>query len=183
MTIPDQPDLTNDELRELLDPYRAAYPVEYDDELARFACGCCFHREDVEAVATWKFRSDSRRLASTLKQLAKNSDFDIENLTSRAFRCHDDLAALLLVEQLTGVGKALGSAILMASDPCRYTVIDRNAVLAVQALGYLRDCPRPTTAENSLPPWDRYLAAVRDIAARTGWSLRKVDRALYKAGR
>lgn len=34
-----------------------------------------------------------------------------------AFRCNDDLGALLLIELLDGVGKALGSAILMAHDP------------------------------------------------------------------
>ena len=69
----------------------------------------------------------------------------------------------------------------MAQQPSRYTVIDVNAVRALQAVGYLRDCPRPTNRKRSLPGWDHYLAAVRDIAARTGWTLRDVDRALYCA--
>jgi hypothetical protein len=97
-----------------------------------------------------------------------NSDRDIESLTSRAFRCNDDLGALLLIRQLRGAGKAFGSAILMAQDPARYSVIDVNAVRAVQALGYLQDCPRPTSQDRTLPNWDRYLAATRDVAARTG---------------
>ena len=90
---------------------------------------------------------------------------------------------MLLVRLLDGVGKALGSAILMACEPWRYSVIDVNAVRAIQALGYLRDCPTPTNRNRSLPDWVRYLAAVRDVASRTGWTLRDVDRALYHAGR
>ncbi len=182
MTITDQPDLSNSELRALLDPYRAQYSVEYDEVLAGLERKCCFDRQDVDRVATWKFGTWPQRLKRTRNLLAKNSDRDIENLSSRAFRCNDDLGALLLVELLDGVGKALGSAILMAHDPGRYSVIDVNAVRAIQAIGYLRDCPRPTGQDSSLPPWDRYLAAVRDVAARTGWTLRNVDRALYHAG-
>jgi hypothetical protein len=83
--------------------------------------------------------------------------------------------------QLSGVGKALGSAILMARDPARHAVIDVNAAQAIQALGYLRDLPGPRGGK-SLPTWDRYLAAARDLALRTGWTLRDTDRALFTAG-
>jgi hypothetical protein len=182
VTIADQPYLSNDELRALLDPYQAQYSVKYDEVLRDLEHKCCFDREDVDRVATWKFGTWPQRLKRTRNLLAKNSDRDIEDLSGRAFRCNDDLGALLLVELLDGVGKAFGSAILMAHDPGRYSVIDVNAVRAIQAIGYLRDCPGPTGQENSLPTWVRYLAAVRDVAARTGWTLRNVDRALYQTG-
>lgn len=68
----------------------------------------------------------------------------------------------------------------MARDPARYTVIDVNAAQAIQALGYLRDLPSPLDDHN-LPTLDRYLAAARDLALRTGWTLRDTDRALFKA--
>jgi hypothetical protein len=117
-----------------------------------------------------------------VKNIVNNSDRDFENLTSRAFRSHDDLAALLLVKELSGVGKAPGNAILMARDPSCYTVIDVNATHAVQALGCLRDLPSPRDDDSSLPTWGRYLEAARDMALRTGWTLRDIDRALFKAG-
>ena len=183
MTIADQPHLSDDELHALLDAYRVLYSVEYDEVLRQLEHKTCFDREDVDLIATWKFGNWPQRLARTRNLLAKNSDRDIENLSARAFRCNDDLGALLLIELLAGVGKALGSAILMAHEPSRYTVVDVNAARAIQAIGYLRDCSRPTGREGSLPGWDHYLAAARDIAARTGWTLRDVDRALYCAGR
>ena len=183
MTIADQPPLSDEMLRALLDAYRSLYTVEYDEVLRQLERKTIFGRDDVELVATWKFGNWPQRLARTRNLLGRNSDRDIENLSARAFLCNDDLGALLLIELLGGVGKALGSAILMAQQPSRYTVIDVNAVRALQAVGYLRDCPRPTNRQRSLPGWDHYLAAVRDIAARTGWTLRDVDRALYCAGR
>jgi hypothetical protein len=183
MTIGDQPSLSNEELRSLLDPYRNKYPLGYDDRLSCLMGKDSFDREDLDRVAQWKFGRLPARLQRTRNLLANNSDRDIESLTSRAFGCNDDLGALLLVALLDGVGKALGSAILMAHDPARYSVIDVNAVRAIQAIGYLRDCPAPGERDNSLPNWDRYLAAVRDVAARTGWTLRNVDRALFMAGR
>lgn len=183
MTIADQPPLSDEMLRTFLDAYRVLYTVEYDDVLRQLQRKTCFDRDDVALVATWKFGNWPQRLARTRNLLARNSDRDIKNLSARAFRCNDDLGALLLIELLAGVGKALGSAILMADEPGRYTVIDVNAVRAIQAVGYLRDCPRPTNRERSLPGWDHYLGAARDIAARTGWTLRDVDRALYCAGR
>ena len=126
MTIADQPDLSNDGLRALLDPYRVQYGVEYDEVLRDLERKCCFDREDVDRVAVWKFSSWPQRLKRTRNLLAENSDRDIENLSSRAFRCNDDLGALLLAQLLGGVGKALGSAILMA--PIRATSVKRAYV-------------------------------------------------------
>jgi hypothetical protein len=176
------PDLDRTALQAVLDPYLAAYPPEADDALVPLRCKCCFDRGEVDTVAAWKFQTNSLQLARTAPDLAKNTDFDIEDLTSRAFRCPDDLGALLLVAELIGVGKGLGSAILTAYDPCRFTVYDYRAGLALQALGYLRDLPAPTTNDPSLP-WLRYVAAARDVATRTGWTLRNVDRALWEAGK
>ena len=183
MTIADQPRLSDDELRAFLEAYRTRYSVEYDEVLRQLEHKTRFNRDDVELVATWKFGHWPQRLVRTRNLLAKNTDHDIANLSTRAFRCNDDLGALLLIELLTGVGKSLGSAILMAHEPSRYTVIDVNAVRAIQAIGYLRDCPRPTDQDRGFSGWDHYLAAASDISARTGRTVRDVDRALYCAGR
>jgi hypothetical protein len=178
-----QPDLSNDDLRTLLTPYRDQYDVSYDHRLKDLPGMFWFDADDVDRVTYWKFSRMPHRLQRTRNLLRQNSARDFENLTAKAFRCNDELGALRLVTLLAGVGKALGSAILMASEPARYSVIDVNAVRAIQALGYLRDCPTPANRDSSLPSWERYLSAVRDVAARTGWTLREVDRALYKPGR
>src|SRR5258708_40144883 len=183
MTISMQSDLSNEELCALLTPYRNRYDDSYDEQLSDLQHKSCFYAEDVGRVADWKFGLWPQRLQRTKNLLAQNSPRDFESITSRAFRCNDDLGAMLLVRLLDGVGKALGSAILMACEPWRYSVIDVNAVRAIQALGYLRDCSVPTDQDRSLPNWERYLVAVRDVASRTGWTLRDVDRALYHAGR
>jgi hypothetical protein len=154
MTINDQPDLSDDQLRALLEPFLDAYDMKYDDQLDGLQGKQSFDHVDIDQVIRWKFGTWPARLQTTITNIAKNSDRDCENLTSRAFRSDDDLAALLLVTELSGVGKALGSAILMARDPARYTVIDVNAAQAIQALGYLRDLPSPRD-DNSLPTWDR----------------------------
>lgn len=70
----------------------------------------------------------------------------------------------------------------MARVPSRYTVIDVNAAHAIQALGYLRDLPSPRDDGGGLPAWDRIPGGARDLALRTGQTLRNIDRALFKAG-
>ena len=55
MTIADQPRLSDDELRALLDDYRTQYSVLYDEVLRQLEHKACFDREDVDVVATWKF--------------------------------------------------------------------------------------------------------------------------------
>ena len=179
--IEPQEDLSNESLSELLKPYLDRYPTASDEPLAELICKCCFSRSDVETVADWKFQGNAVQRAQARANLDKNADFVFEDLTSRAFKCTDDLAALLLVEQLTGVGKAFGSAILTAQDPCHFSVYDYRAGRALQAIGYLNDLPMPTSEGVELP-WLRFLAAVRDVSARTGWTLRNTDRALWKAG-
>jgi hypothetical protein len=180
--IPKQLDLTNDELRDLLAPYLSSYPIAIDTTLSELVGKRCFDRKDVEAIVDWKFQDNRHRRVRTRNLLSQNSDLDIEDLTSRAFRCSDDLGALLLVMELIGVGKALGSAILTAYDPSRFTVYDFRAGRAAQALGYLRDLPTPSSEGDELP-WIRFLGAVRDLAARAEWTLRNVDRALWEAGK
>ena len=73
VTIADQPDLSKDEPRASLDPYRAQYNLEYGLrlEVRQFASAPPAHPESHGA----------------------DSDRHIESLTSRAFRCNDDLGA------------------------------------------------------------------------------------------
>lgn len=109
--------------------------------------------------------------------LAREPDGHIEDLTRQAFACNDDLGAVLIVDVLRGVGAALGSSMLMASDPERYTVMDVRSLKSIPALGLLG----PRWPEASESAWSEYLGACRSLSDTVGEPLRRVDRALFKA--
>jgi hypothetical protein len=138
-----------------------AHRSDYDDAVdEEFLDGlyerCCLSLNQLERIAEWKFQSDPRRLTRTRNLLKQNSDFEIQDLTSRACRCSDELGALLLVKMLKGLGKAFGSAVLMVQDPCQFTVYDIYAAKAVWRIGYLTDCPYPDETEQNELPWIRF---------------------------
>lgn len=130
-------------------------------------------RDQLTVVLKWKL--EARWLPGTFKRLALELDERIEGLTCRAFACNDELGALLILEQLNGIGAPVASAILLAHDQDRYTVLDVWAMKSLCWLGLLPDGSEAGTAI-----WPDYLAACRGIAERTGEALRTVDRALYK---
>lgn len=89
------------------------------------------------AFVDWKFQSNAARRTRTHNVVANACDANIEEFSRRAFACNDDLGALLLVRRTSaGVGPALGSALLMANDPARYSVIDVNAIKSLHAVGF-----------------------------------------------
>ena len=79
--------------------------------------------------------------------------------------------------ELTGVGSSLGSWLLMARDPARYTVFDPRARRSIRAVGYGHQVAESRVTRNWLP----YLDACRQVRDRTGCDLRTVDRAMFKA--
>jgi len=62
--------------------------------------------------------------------------------------CNDDLGGWLIAQRILGVGPALASAMLMAHDPERFTVIDvrayRSVVLLAQTGGLTGNGVDPT---------------------------------------
>jgi hypothetical protein len=93
-----------------------------------------------------------------------------------ALRANSDAAALARVESLNGVRARTGSALLAIFRPDRYTVMDWRARQTLEAFGYLQDLPASWT-----DAWPGYMSLCRDIASRTGVSLRDLDRALWGA--
>ena len=87
------------------------------------------------------------------------------------------LAALARVESLSGVKARTGSALLAIFRPERYTVMDWRARQTLEAFGYLQDLRRASWTN----VWPGYMSLCRDIASRTGVSLRDLDRALWSA--
>lgn len=88
----------------------------------------------------------------------------------------DDLFVLRILCTVTGVGDALGSALLMAGRPERFTVYgeraQRSLGSAVGAMGW---------QDEDVSRWSVYLPTCRRVAEATGRWLRTVDRALYSA--
>lgn len=165
------------QLRKWVHSWANVYPPADDEPLAAFSGWDSFDREAMDVVVAWKFNNMAHRRANARRGLAKEPDERIEDLTRRAFACNDDLGALLIVDVLRGVGPALGSSILMASDPERYTVIDTRSLKSIRALELLG----PGWTDASEHDWLDYLRACRQLSQTTGEPLRRVDQALFSA--
>jgi hypothetical protein len=135
-----------------------------------------FSPSDIEAVMGWKLR----RLwpGRAIEKLRSADPAWVSEVTSRAFRNEDDLAAVLLVALLPGAGIRTASAILALQNPDRYTVMDERAwATMTQALGRLTDLETRSWADVWLP----YLDQCRFLAQGWGLSLRETDRALFES--
>ncbi len=165
------------QLREWVRAWADRYPAGEDEPLAPFAGRDSFDRNAMAVMVKWKFNNMAHRKANATRYLLKEPEGRIEDLTRRAFACSDDLGALLIVDVLRGVGPALGSSILMASDPECYTVMDVRSLKSIRALGLLD----PGWPEASERGWLDYLGACRSLSDTTGEPLRRVDRALFSA--
>lgn len=165
------------QLRAWVQAWANEYRAADDAPLAAFAGRDFLDRDAMRVMVSWKFNNMAHRKANATRYLDKEPDGRIEDLTHRAFACSDDLGALLIVDVLRGVGPALGSSILMASDPERYTVMDARSLKSIRALDRLG----PGWPEASEREWLDYLGACRSLSDTTGEPLRRVDMALFSA--
>ena len=126
--------------------------------------------EDIERVYRWKS-------ARSVGHFLTNDSEHVVSTVRAALRAKDDAAALARVEGLSGVKARTGSALLAIFRPERYTVMDWRARQTLEAFGYLQDLRRASWTN----VWPGYMSLCRDIASRTGVSLRDLDRALWGA--
>ena len=126
--------------------------------------------EDIERVYRWK---SSRSVGHFLSNDAEH----VVSTVRSALRAKGDAAALARVETLNGVKARTGSALLAIFRPERFTVMDWRARQTLEAFGYLQDLHRASWTN----VWPDYMSLCRDIASRTGVSLRDLDRALWSA--
>lgn len=172
-------DFSSKHLSEWVVTWAAAYPVRdaENEFLAGFVEKDSFAVDDLERLVRWKFQSMAHRRANALRGIFAEPPERLADLTRRAFLCNDDLGAMLIICQLGGVGPAMGSSLLMAQDPARYTVMDTRAISSLRALALLA----PGRRDASTQDWLAYLAACRELATTAAVPLRTVDRALYQA--
>jgi hypothetical protein len=162
----------------------AAARLADDAQLARFAGLDSLTLPQVRALIGWKFGSMAHRRARALDGLADtgwNGSAGARATIRRALAADDDLEALSLIAGPDGIhrfGPAMGSTILAACRPERFTVADVNAIAALRMLD--RMPPGPETFR--LKDWTAYLHACRALSKTCRMSLRDVDRALWVAG-
>ena len=167
----------NPELQAWVDKWSAKYPPTWDKNVQPLAGRPSFGHKEVEAVYQWKFRRLwPQRKIDAMRTLSQN---EVISLTGRAFSCADELGALLILTLIPGARTAGASAILMAHDPERYTVMDIRALRSLISLGLWSKGAQGSQASGLR--WLDYLHVCRDLAQRTNRSLRTIDRALWAA--
>jgi hypothetical protein len=126
--------------------------------------------DDIERVYRWK---SSRSVGHFLT----NDPVHVVSAVRSALGAKGDAAALARVETLNGVKARTGSALLAIFRPDRYTVMDWRARQTLESFGYLEELRRASWTN----VWPGYMSLCRDIASRTGVTLRDLDRALWSA--
>jgi hypothetical protein len=162
----------------------AAARLADDAQLARFAGLDSLTLPQVKELIGWKFGSMAHRRARALDGLEDtgwNGPAGARAVIRGALAADDDFEALDRIAGPAGIhrfGPAMGSTILAACRPDRFTVADVNALAALRSLD--RMPPGPPTFR--LKDWLGYLGACRALAKTCRMSLRDVDRALWVAG-
>ncbi len=159
------------------------YDRSYDAPIERLAGTSELGLEETKEVYRWKLRRLWPERASRLVE--SWVDEDVRRLTSRAAQCNDEMAACRLLQMLPGAGPAVASALLMAMNPRRYTVMDKRSLKSLHALGFWPDEYGRVASTWFYP---EYLSVCRKLCAQLGdpvpagfRTLRTLDRALFKA--
>jgi hypothetical protein len=158
----------------------AAARADEDKRLGRFAGLDALDREQVIELISWKFQSMAHRKALAMRgvSLERWGGRDgAAGLIRRALANGDDEQALATVCGIYRFGPAMGSVVLAACRPGRFTVADSRALKALRGLGQVPAGPPGFRQGDWLP----YLMACRSLAELCGMRLREVDRALWVA--
>jgi hypothetical protein len=158
----------------------AAARADEDKRLGRFAGLDALDREQIIELIGWKFQSMAHRKVLAMRGVSLErwgGKDGAAELIRRALANGDDDQALATVCGIDRFGPAMGSVVLAACRPDRFTVADSNALKALRGLGLMPAGPPGFRPGDWLP----YLMACRSLARRCGMSLRDVDRALWVA--
>jgi hypothetical protein len=154
--------------------------ADEDERLARFAGLDALDRDQVIELVGWKFGSMAHRKALAMRGVSPQrwaGPDGAAELIRHALADNDDGNALATVCRIYRFGPAMGSVVLAACRPERFTVADSRALKALRGLGRMQAGPADFRHSDWLP----YLGACRSLATLCGLSLREVDRALWVA--
>ena len=114
--------------------------ADEDRRFGRFAGLDALDREQIIELIGWKFQSMAHRKALAMRGVSlerwEGKDGAAE-LIRRALANADDDQALATVCSIDRFGPAMGSVVLAASRPDRFTVADSNALKALRGLGLM----------------------------------------------
>jgi hypothetical protein len=122
-------------------------------------------RDNLIEIFDWKTKGRGR------SRISKNTDDEISDALILAASARTDRAALAVLLGLRGVAIPVGSAILTAVAPERYSIID------FRALWSLSVHPAPVY---TVDYYIKYLEYCRATAPSANLSLRSFDRALWQ---
>jgi hypothetical protein len=166
----------------LQDPpaFRLQFPAEeieslasrfgYADESRLLAFGVAarargyYMRDEFIDVCSWKTARSRPRVAS-------NTDAAVTDATGRALAASSEAVRVSALLELSGVGMPTASVLLYFAFPDDYPILD---VRALESLGVK---PR---SQYPVGFWVEYLRACRELARRSGVSIRTLDKALWQ---
>jgi hypothetical protein len=154
--------------------------AQEDSWFGRFAGTNALERDQVIDLVDWKFQSMAHRRALAMRGISPErweGQGGVADLIRQALADRDDEAALMTVCRIYRFGPAMGSVILAACRPGRFTVADSRALKALRGLGRMPAGPPGFRRGDWLP----YLDACRSLTDLCTLSLREVDRALWIA--
>lgn len=166
----------------------AAYRAAEDNKLKQFSGLDALTRAQVKELIDWKFQSMPHRKARAQRAITvarwsgRRGSPGTEEFINQALAAKDDYEALQVISipggGVYGFGPAMGSAILAACRPKRFTVADTRALRTLRALKLIPMGPPSFRMQD----WQGYLSVCRELAKSCRISLRNVDRALWVAG-
>ena len=109
------------------------------------------------------------------KLVKANSPALVEAVTKAALESRHEAVKIMVLQALKGVSWPTASVILHFCDERPHPILD---VRALWSLSVPKKGKKPPTY--TLELWLDYVAYVRDLARRTGHSMRTVDRALWQ---
>ena len=121
-------------------------------------------RDEFLELCRWKTPRSQPRCA-------RNSEEYVREVTRIALATTNEELKIRVLLLLTGVGWPTASVILHFCDQSRYPILDFRALWSVG----LRRAP-----VYAFPFWCQYTGFVREISARTGLTMRTIDRALWQ---
>ena len=122
-------------------------------------------KDILQLVCEWK----SPRSAGYMQS---NSETFVEAVTRLTFSTTDERARIESLTLLDGVGWPTASVVLHFFHPERYPILDRRALWSLgvdQSKEYER-----------FERWHEYVQCCRDLATKSGLSMRELDKALWQ---
>jgi hypothetical protein len=130
-----------------------------------------YTRENLRVILSWKL--EGLWPNKHLSELDQNDDKRIAAALQKALAAKSEKEAIEELDGLVGIGVPVASAILTATYPERYTIIDVNALAGLGVSNEL---------QGRADYYVLYLRNCRDLAHEYQRSLRDIDHALWQCG-